>query len=556
MKNKQTDEKVDIIVLGGGDSGLLCAAYLAKTGAKTILLQKQKQWDIAGNLLTEEFQGPYHFDMMPPYMNLMADRAPCHSDLDLANQSLAYITPQVQIAFHHQDNMALVFHQDPEKSAASIARFSSADADRFSSMYAEFKNLSEEILIPALYMDDGDRGVAANLGSTDLGRRLEEISQQSPIQIIDSYGFESAPVREALLYLATFWGLDPEETGVGQVVPLWVYRLLNSTIPVAGNLAIARALYQSFLQSGGDYPGLARVERILIEGGKAVGVQLKDGRKIHAKAVISTLNVEETFIDLVGEKRLPEDTETSSLDWEWEVGSLLSCHYGYIGEAPQYRSAEFDPDANEAYINIFGIENAGDVERVYQNVSVGTVPTGHGRAVCLTQFDPYHAGFNHVHGPLQTLRFEIPAPGWLFRSEWHAVRDSYLQSSLETWRRYATGVVDGTLSYGGVLTPYDVELRLPSFKNGSFKGGIYTVDRIGYKGNRPACMNYRSEIPGLYMGGAATSPGGLINFASGYNAAGVVARDLNLKTWWQEPEFVKEAKAKGYLSSAGKSSTA
>lgn len=58
------------------------------------------------------------------------------------------------------------------------------------------------------------------------------------------------------------------------------------------------------------------------------------------------------------------------------------------------------------------------------------------------------------------------------------------------------------------------------------------------------------------MGGAATSPGGLINFASGYNAAGVVARDLNLKTWWQEPEFVKEAKAKGYLSSAGKSSTA
>ena len=546
-KKKKTTESYDVIVLGGGDNGLVCSAYLAKAGAKTLLLQNQKQWDVAGNLLTEEFQGPYHFNMVPPYMIMMGERAPCYGDLDLAGQSLAYITPEVQIAFHHQDDKALVFHLDPEKSAASIARFSEADADRFKKLYDEFKELSEEILIPALYVPDGDQGVAANLPKTSLGKRLAEIAGQSPSQIIDSYGFESPRVREALLYLATFWGLDPEGPGVGQVVPLWVYRLLNSSLPKAGNLAAGRALYQSFMQHGGAYPGLDHVERILVKNGKAVGVLLKDGREIHAKAVVSTLNVEETFIDLIDENALSEDTVLSATNWEWEIGSLLSCHYGYVGEAPTYKSATFDPDANNAYINIFGIENTGDVERVYNDVRVGEVPEGHGRAVCLTQHDFFHAGYTHTFGPLQTLRFEVPAPGWLFRGEWESSRRAYLDTAKQVWSRYANHVVDGTLSYGGVLTPADLEQRLPTFKQGGFKGGRYTVDRMGFEGTRPSAAGYTTDIDGLYMGGMSTHPGGLIYFAAGYNAASVVAKKLGLKAWWKEPEFVARARKNGYL---------
>jgi len=546
-KKQKTPESYDVIVLGGGDNGLVCAAYLAKTGAKTLLLHKQKQWDVAGNLLTEEFQGPYHFDMVPPYMIMMGERAPCYADLDLAGQSLSYITPDVQIAFHHQDEKALIFHRDPEKSATSIARFNEADADRFKKLYDEFKELSEGILIPALYVPNGDQGVAANLSKTKLGKRLAEIAAQSPTQIIDSYGFESAPVREALLYLATFWGLDPEGPGVGHIVPLWIYRLMNSSIAKAGNLAVGRALYQSFMQSGGDYPGLEHVGSILVEDGKAVGVELTDGREIRAKAVVSTLNVEETFVDLIDEEDVSEDTLASAMNWKWEPGSLLSCHYGYRGEGPTYKSAKFDPDANNAYINVFGIQEAGDVERVYRDVSIGVVPEGHGRAVNATQMDFLHAGFTHKFGPLQTLRFEVPAPGWLFRSEWESTRRSYLDLAKATWSRYADHVVDGTLSYGGVLTPLDLEQRLPSFKQGGFKGGRYTVDRMGFEGTRPSAAGYTTDIDGLYMGGMSTHPGGLIYFAAGYNAASIVAKKLRLKAWWKEPDFVGKARKNGYL---------
>lgn len=547
MKPKVTPATCDVIVLGGGDNGLLCASYLAKAGAKTTLLERHREWDVVGNLNTEEFQGPYHFDLLPPYMQMMGERAPCYTDLHLAQQSLAYVTPAAQIAFHHKDHRALLLHRDPEKSAASVARFNAADANRFLTMYGEFRQLCEEILIPSLYVHDGDSGVAAQLGSTCLGKRLADLSEQTPLNIVDSYGFESPRVREAILYLATFWGLDPEEAGIGQVVVLWVYCLMSSPIAKSGNLAAARALYQCFLESGGDYPGNLRVDRILVENQEAVGVRLTDGREIRARAVVSTLNPDETFFDLVGENHLSTELAEACQAWKWQEASLLSCHFGYKGEAPTYRAAEFDPDANKAYLNVFGVEEAGDVESIYETIGKGGVPQGHGRGICATQFDEFHAGFGQVYGPLQTLRFDVPVPGRLADSEWKKARTECHKAALETWRRHAKNVADGPVSYSSIVTPLDLQRRLPSFKQGSFLGGKYTAGRMGYRSIRPACANYRSEVRGLYMGGASTHPGGLIYFAAGYNAAGVVARDLNLENWWDEPTCVRTARENGYL---------
>jgi phytoene dehydrogenase-like protein len=538
-----------VIVLGGGDNALLCAAYLAKAGAKTVLLGRHKRWDAVGNLRTEEFQGPYHFDLLPPYMLTLGDRAPCHMDLQLAQHSLAYVTPAVQIAFHHEDDRALVLHRDPEKSAAAVARFSAADASRFLAMYGELRLLCEEILIPSLYAPDGDAGVAAQLGSTPLGRRLAELSLQTPAEIVDGYGFENARVREAILYLATFWGLDPGAAGIGQVVVLSLYCLMNSSIVKAGNRAAAEALSQSFLEKGGDYPGNVRVQRILIEDKGVVGVRLEDGREIRARAVVSTLNVEETFLDLVGETHLSSSLAEACRAWEWQEASLLGCHFGYKGEAPSYRSAQFDPDANQAFLHVFGVEEAGDVEGIHRAIRQGAIPQGHGRAICATQFDEFHAGFGHVDGPLQTLRFEVPVPSRLVDGGWEDVHETCQQAALEIWRRYASGVVDGPLSYSRVVTPLDLQRSLPDFKQGSFLGGNYTARRVGYGVARPDCSRYSSEIPGLYLGGASTHAGGLVHFAAGYNAAGVAARDLRLAGGWDEPDFVGAARRKGYLPS-------
>lgn len=546
-KKVKAPENRDVIVVGGGDNGLLAAAYLAQAGAKTILVERHTKLDSAGSLRTEEYQGPYRFDLLPPHAVVMGGRAPCHTDLPLARQGLAYITPAVQVAFHHKGGQALVLHQDPDRSAAAIAKFSAADARRFQAMYAEFRQLCEEILIPSLYAADGDT-VAA--GSTELGKRLATLAAQSPAAIVDSYGYENPAVREAMLYLATFWGLDPAQAGVGQLAVLWVYSLLNSSMIKSGNTVAARALYQSFLESGGEYPNDVRVESILVEGKKAVGVRLDDGREIRAKAVVSTLNPEETYLDLVGKGHISSKVSKAAEGWEWQETSLLTSHFGYRGNPPAYRAAAFDPDVNEAYLHVFGVEEAGDVQRIFKAIGDGDIPSGHGRAVCTTQVDELRAGFGQVDGPLHTLRFDVPAPARLRNRDWDQAIDACRHTALEIWRFYAKDVVDAPLSYSRVMTPKGFERTLPSARQGSFLGGEYTKERLGYGGDRPACSQYRSEIPGLYVGGASTHGGGLVHFAAGYNAAGLVARDLKLAKLWSEPAMVQAARKKGYLPQA------
>ena len=84
-------------------------------------------------------------------------------------------------------------------------------------------------------------------------------------------------------------------------------------------------------------------------------------------------------------------------------------------------------------------------------------------------------------------------------------------------------------------------------KNGSFKQGAYTMTQMGYLRPNEMCSQYSTPVEGLYLGGAAVYPGGMILHAAGYNAAKVVAEDLGLEVWWSEPQMVNRARAKNYL---------
>ena len=85
----------DVIVIGAGPNGLTCGAYLAKAGAKTLLLEKK--WETGGGLCTDDFQTPFRFNLHAIYM-MLADWAPCHDDLELKKHNLSYLTPETQIA--------------------------------------------------------------------------------------------------------------------------------------------------------------------------------------------------------------------------------------------------------------------------------------------------------------------------------------------------------------------------------------------------------------------------------------------------------------------------
>ena len=61
------------------------------------------------------------------------------------------------------------------------------------------------------------------------------------------------------------------------------------------------------------------------------------------------------------------------------------------------------------------------------------------------------------------------------------------------------------------------------------------------------CSNNRTPIDGLYVCGASVSPGGMVTFGPGYNAANTLAEDLGLDKWWTEPEKLTAIRATGLL---------
>jgi phytoene dehydrogenase-like protein len=96
-----------------------------------------------------------------------------------------------------------------------------------------------------------------------------------------------------------------------------------------------------------------------------------------------------------------------------------------------------------------------------------------------------------------------------------------------------------------VLSPAETEIALPNMRRGDLLVGSFANGQVGY--NRPfaGAGGYRTPVPGLYLCGGSTHPGGNITGLCGYNAARVVAADLGRKTWWNPTDFEERLKAKG-----------
>jgi phytoene dehydrogenase-like protein len=543
----ETQNEYDVIVIGAGPNGLTCGSYLAKAGAKVLLLEKK--WETGGGLSTDDFQTPFRFNLHAIYM-MMAELMPPYDDFDLANNNVEFIRPETQMAFHYDDGKALVFYTDPKKSAESIGKFSAEDAITFERMYAEFKQVSDEILIPATYVHPipGLENIEL-LQQTELGKRCMEISEETPESMLDFYGFKDPRVRGALLYITTMWGLEPDSTSVGYLIPLYVYRMMNAALVAGGSHTLSSALNHPFKANKGHVIEWADVTKIIMEDGKAKGVRLADGREFFAKAVVSTLNPEQTFLKCIEEEEIhDEDAVDSAKLWKWEDRSFFTAHFGIKGNVPEFKAAAFNPDVNNALVHVFGFETEGDVKRHIAEVSEGKVGKPAGHFTCTSQFDPFQASPG-PYGPLHTLRYETWASYETDGKHWDEMKHDYRQQCYDMIKKYSTNLDQAQILFNFSYSPVDIERRLHTMKKGSIKHGEYNALQMGYLRPNEDCSRHRTPIEGLYLAGASSYPGGMILLGSGYLASNVVAEDLGLDKWWALPDYIVKAQEKGYIPS-------
>jgi phytoene dehydrogenase-like protein len=541
--------KYDFIIIGGGPNGLCVAAYLSKAGQKVLVLERHLE--VGGGLATEEVTlGGFYHNTHCVY-HMMVDYAPPYKDLELEKYRCKYLYPDPQVVMPFSDGTCLCLYSDVDRSCESIARFSPRDADAYRETFHKFRSYMDEFLGPATYVPPiGALEQAPALERTPLGSEISAYSFKSPQEVVDEL-YENERVKTLMLYLACHWGLEHDGAGVGYLIPLLLNRAVNARLCLGGSHRLSHALCRVIQEPGGGHlRGSIRIKRIIVRNGKASGVELENGTVYEAeKAIVSSIDPHQTFLELVGEDNLPEEFVEKIKMWQWEKTSLCSLHLA-LEESPDFTSAADTSDVNKGLMYILGFDTPDDLIRHWQEIERGELsPTVGCDCVFPTVHDPSqapegrHTGSMHEMAP---YNLKEGAERWWDRK----VREEREERFLATLQKYAPNLTKDKVLWTYLVTPHDFSHKFRNMVQGSYKQGAYLPLQMGFLRPNEDCSHYRTPVQGLYICGASCHSGGLVTFGPGYNAVNRIAEDLGIEKWWQEPERILEAKRKGYFGAA------
>jgi len=258
----------------------------------------------------------------------------------------------------------------------------------------------------------------------------------------------------------------------------------------------------------------ATVESVLISHGQAKGVVLEGGEEIKAKTVVSGADPRRTFLQLVGEKHLPEAFVESIRRFRFR-GASAKVNLA-LGELPDFTCLPADGiNGRRALRGAISISpSVAYLERAYDEAKYGEVsrrpymdivipsmldpsmaPPGQHVMSIFVQYAPYH-----VNG------------GWTDER-----REALGNSVVETLAQYAPNLKSAIL-HRQVITPADIE-RIVGLAEGNIFQGELSLQQMFFLRPVPAWAKYRTPLAGLYQCGAGTHPGGGVMGASGRNAA-------------------------------------
>ena len=520
----------DVVVIGAGPNGLITAAYLAKAGLKVALVERR--YEVGGGLATEEILYPGYYSNIHAIYHMMVDYMPVLRDFDLGRHGLVWIKPNLQTAMVFEDGNSLQLTRMIEDTVDSMHKFSQKDAVAFGRVMRHWRRIAREVVVPATYLPPmSPLDISVAMQRTDLGKQMMEITERSPLDIITDT-FENDRIRALLLYTCCMWGLDPRETGVGFFVPLLIERGMNKCYCQGGSHKLAASLAREFIRAGGTILDSSQVNKIIMRNGAATGVELWEGRTLHADVVISSLDPHSTFLDLVGKQNLPGELAGAVQDWKYDKWSFNTLHAA-SREAPRYACE--DPWVNESFMTIFGFESTADVLAHWDNVTAGKLDLNHlgGHSTCETFFDSHLA-----RKPGQVSFFQMHAP-YGIKGGWDQRQD--IEDAMRArWQKAAPNMTRDNIVATSMETPKDIEIRLPNMRFGSIKHGDYSPVQLGCFRPNQDCSSTKTPIDGLYVCGASTYPGGLVLGGPGYLAANKVAEDMGVKKWWKPtPEMEK-----------------
>src|SRR5213593_4312838 len=523
----------DGIILGTGHNALILQAYLSRCGLKTLSLDRAAV--PGGGLMTIDNPRLPGFRHNPhSFFHRGLTAMPWYRDLELERYGVRYLEPKLNVAMILRDGRALEWWTDLDRTSASCAEFSRRDAEELRRWAEEFGPIVEKILLPEAQSPPLEPDLRRKLlKRSALGRRLLEISALSPLEFVTQH-FENDTVRSGLLFFNGLREVDLRLKGFGHSIPALLASRAKAQMAVGGSGSLARGLVTDIAEHGGEIRSGIELRRILVRNGRASGVELATGEQIDASGfVASGLNPQQTFLDLLAPEAVPASVREQAARFQYNLLAPLFGLHLALEEPPRYAAATRRPELNEAFMVLIGLERFGQFHEIVAAHERGEIPPPVAWGACPTLFDSSQAPpGKHTAFLWEKLPYALRGDP----SNWAREKEAHGEQLLKLWRELAPNLDRGIIQDQFVLSPADTETALPNMSRGDLLVGSFANNQVGYHRPFAGAGGYRTPVPGLYLCGGSTHPGGNITGLCGYNAARVIAADLGKPIWWNPPD--------------------
>ena len=527
----------DFIIIGGGHNALICGGYLAKSGHRTLVLERRSM--VGGGSISEEVTVPGFLHNLHSAFHRYVPDLPWYNDLELGRFGVRYYQADVQNMLPFSDGRCLLIHRDFETSVKKIARISERDAKVYRDIFPRWREMAQRYLLPEMYSPPIEETEKFSLWKkTDDGRELARIARMSAVEVIRET-FEDPHLQALVLYYIAVKGWDWEDPGLGFQVVMSTVGAERAGVCIGGSGQLSQGLHTALIAHGGLALTGRSVTEILVEGNRAAGVRTADGETHTAsKGVVSALTPQQTFLELLdGGQVLDANVLEKVRDFEYSQWKLFGGHLA-LDEPPKYKAAEFDPDIQNAVNLCIGYESLDDFDAHLKALQAGRPPEQPGmQCGVFTLFDPSQApDGKHTALLWQVAPYDLKDGG---PAHWENIKEEYLETCIARWRHYAPNLDGKNILGKATYTPYDIARSVVNMKEGDFNCGAMIRSQILENRPVPELSNYKTPLEGLYLTGSSTHPGGLLTGGPGYNTARAIHEDQGMDIWWNPPDPLK-----------------